>query len=59
MSKYLMQYLVTNTINYCNCFVAFGDDWVETLLNQFQCYLSDMEKIKAKWPLLKSAVHEL
>ena len=36
---------------------TFGDDWMNTLLNQFGSYLDDKDdQIKAEWPMLKTAV---
>ena len=36
---------------------TFGDDWMNTLLDQFGSYLDDKDdQIKAEWPMLKTAV---
>ena len=38
---------------------TFSDDWMNTLLDQFGSYLDDKDdQIKAKWPMLKTAVLE-
>ena len=38
---------------------TFGDDWMNTLLDQFGSYLDDKDdQIKAEWPMLKTAVLE-
>ena len=38
---------------------TFGDDWMNTLLDQFGSYLDDKDdQIKAEWPMLKTAVFE-
>ena len=38
---------------------TFGDEWMNTLLDQFQSYLDDKDdQIKAEWPMLKTAVLE-
>ena len=39
---------------------TFGDDWMNTLLDQFGSYLDDKDdQIKAEWPMLKTAVLEV
>ena len=38
---------------------TFGDNWMNTLLDQFGLYLDDKDdQIKAEWPMLKTAVLE-
>ena len=39
---------------------TFGNDWMNTLLDQFGSYLDDKDdQIKAEWPMLKTAVLEV
>ena len=34
------------------CLVGFGDDTVQILMDQFECYVSNPDVVKAEWPYL-------
>ena len=39
--------------------LGFGDDLVQTLLEQFDSYMSNPDLVKAEWPLLRASIFEL
>ena len=41
------------------CLVGFGDDSVQIMMNQFECYVSNPDLVKTEWPLLWTGIFEL
>ena len=44
---------------FCALILGFGDGSITKLLDQFGCYISDADMVKAEWPLLQSSVLEV
>lgn len=38
---------------------GFGDNEINTLVEQFKCFLPDVDQVKAEWPLLRTSVFEV